>query len=538
MACNRMENCDHRATAHVSSSLYPEYIRMLVSVCAVFSGLWCVSATGWHAGSLIAVGCTLWTVLRINHSLKWQWVHPLITVFLLGLLQWTLLVWQPAVLTSVAHGPLSINVILLALVLSSFVDFVETITRLSLLLETPKARDRLKDFVICHGLRILLWGTVGFVIAYSTLVPLIQELTYVPPEPVNNLVIEMDRLTLPMNFLLRFCEATTGILFFVLGCCVGSYLNVVIYRVPLKISVITKASHCPNCSTKILSRDNLPLVGWLKLRGCCRNCRVPVSARYPLLELTIGLLFLLLYFVELISGGTNLPVRPPNWYAGVVWILFYTKWDLVGLYAFHVLVLCALFCWTMIQRDGHRVPARANAFTIMLTAFAVLICPHLLPFASEISSLRGPDLRSTVVVLFSGTAAGLVSGIVLRRLGGIPQQLFLWPLIGIVYGWQSVIVITALVLVAKFLLTLAGALLEENRITSLPTVDVSTGNDTPRVQRNAGTPEQSEASSPVTAHTGSVPVDAASIMTQLNWWVLPSLLVLHHCLWRHLFFST
>ena len=192
----------------------------------------------------------------------------------------------------------------------------------------------------------------------------------------------------------------------------------------------------------------------------------------------------------------------------------------------------------MIQRDGHRVPARASAVTIMLTALVVLICPHLLPFASDINGLRAADVRSTVVVLLSGTAAGLVSGMVLRRLSGIPQQLILWPLIGMVYGWQSVIVLAALVLVAKFLLTLAASLLKENRITRLRTVCVSKGKDSPPVQGDAGTSEPLEVASSVTTDSGSVPVDNATIMTQFNWWLLPCLLVLHHCLWRYLFIST
>jgi leader peptidase (prepilin peptidase)/N-methyltransferase len=76
-----------------------------------------------------------------------------------------------------------------------------------------------------------------------------------------------------------------------LGVAVGSFLNVVIHRVPRKESVVSPASRCPQCGTPIRSRHNLPVVGWLILRGRCADCGAPISIRYPLVELGTGLLF-------------------------------------------------------------------------------------------------------------------------------------------------------------------------------------------------------------------------------------------------------
>lgn len=76
-----------------------------------------------------------------------------------------------------------------------------------------------------------------------------------------------------------------------LGLMVGSFLNVVIYRVPRDESVVTPRSHCPNCDTELANRDNLPVVSWLVLRGKCRTCGHPISRRYPLVEALTGLLF-------------------------------------------------------------------------------------------------------------------------------------------------------------------------------------------------------------------------------------------------------
>jgi leader peptidase (prepilin peptidase) / N-methyltransferase len=80
----------------------------------------------------------------------------------------------------------------------------------------------------------------------------------------------------------------------VLGLFIGSFLNVVIWRVPRNESVIKPRSRCPQCGHEIRGRDNIPVVSWLVLRGRCRDCKAPVSARYPLVELTTAGLFGLL----------------------------------------------------------------------------------------------------------------------------------------------------------------------------------------------------------------------------------------------------
>ncbi len=76
-----------------------------------------------------------------------------------------------------------------------------------------------------------------------------------------------------------------------LGLAIGSFLNVVIYRVPAGKS-LTPDSACPNCGTAIRKRDNVPLISWLALRGRCRGCAEPISARYPLVEAGTAVAFL------------------------------------------------------------------------------------------------------------------------------------------------------------------------------------------------------------------------------------------------------
>jgi leader peptidase (prepilin peptidase) / N-methyltransferase len=83
-----------------------------------------------------------------------------------------------------------------------------------------------------------------------------------------------------------------SIVLFVFGCMVGSFLNVVVHRLPLGQSIVSPPSHCPHCKYSIPWYLNMPLVTWLVLRGKCRNCGAPISVRYFLVELLTGLFFL------------------------------------------------------------------------------------------------------------------------------------------------------------------------------------------------------------------------------------------------------
>jgi len=83
------------------------------------------------------------------------------------------------------------------------------------------------------------------------------------------------------------------ILALVLGLAIGSFLNVVAYRLPRGESLLHPPSHCPSCDTPIRWYDNLPVVGWLSLRGRCRACGARISWRYPVVEAATGILFAL-----------------------------------------------------------------------------------------------------------------------------------------------------------------------------------------------------------------------------------------------------
>lgn len=86
------------------------------------------------------------------------------------------------------------------------------------------------------------------------------------------------------------------IFIFLLGAAVGSFLNVVIHRVPLEESIVFPNSACPKCSKPIKPYDNIPVLSWLILGGKCRNCKNPISPRYPAVELLHALLYVLVFW--------------------------------------------------------------------------------------------------------------------------------------------------------------------------------------------------------------------------------------------------
>ena len=87
----------------------------------------------------------------------------------------------------------------------------------------------------------------------------------------------------------------------------GSFLNVVVYRLPAGMSISWPGSHCPRCKHPIRPYDNVPVLAWLWLRGCCRDCHERISARYPLVEAVTAGLFLLMLVVEVFHDGQTCP---------------------------------------------------------------------------------------------------------------------------------------------------------------------------------------------------------------------------------------
>ena len=109
---------------------------------------------------------------------------------------------------------------------------------------------------------------------------------------------------------------------FVLGTCIGSFLNVVIYRVPAGVSLLHPPSRCPKCLHRLKSYDNVPVFGWLWLRGRCRFCRTKISPRYPIVEAVTGGLFVAAFW------GFHVPLPAFGYCAFFSWLLALALIDL------------------------------------------------------------------------------------------------------------------------------------------------------------------------------------------------------------------
>ena len=147
----------------------------------------------------------------------------------------------------------------------------------------------------------------------------------------------------------------------VLGLAVGSFLNVVVYRVPAGMSVVRPRSACPGCGHEISARDNIPIVSWLLLRGRCRSCRAGISPRYPLVELAGALAVI----------GVALWSAPALAHAVGVAATIAAALQLVA-YAYLAVVSIAL---ALIDIDVHRLPD-----SIVLPSYGVALA--LLALAS------------------------------------------------------------------------------------------------------------------------------------------------------------
>jgi leader peptidase (prepilin peptidase) / N-methyltransferase len=133
------------------------------------------------------------------------------------------------------------------------------------------------------------------------------------------------------------------------GLVIGSFLNVVIYRVPARIP-LTRASRCPNCGAPIRAWQNIPVVSWLALRGRCASCRTPISPRYPLVELATGVAFVVVSWWFVVVA----PTPGGAWSRTIVAVAF--------------LYLAAVsIALTMIDLDTRRLPN-----SIVLPSYVVL----------------------------------------------------------------------------------------------------------------------------------------------------------------------
>ena len=225
-----------------------------------------------------------------------------------------------------------------------------------------------------------------------------------------------------------------------LGLVVGSFLNVVIYRVPRHQSVVSPRSSCPYCATPILERDNIPILSWLVLRGRCRHCHGRISFRYPLVEavgaglfagaaLRVGFHWDLPAFLVLLAGLLAL-----------AWIDYeHLVLPTIIIYPTFAAVAGLLVIATMVDHQWHRLLIAVLCSAGWFLAFFVInaLNPRWLGFGDvRLAPVLGLGLgwlgvRYVLLGFFSANLIGAIIGIALiatkkiERSQPIPYGVFL-----------------------------------------------------------------------------------------------------------------
>jgi leader peptidase (prepilin peptidase) / N-methyltransferase len=190
------------------------------------------------------------------------------------------------------------------------------------------------------------------------------------------------------------------------GLAVGSFVNVVAYRVPAGRSLLTPSS-CPSCGAPIRAWQNIPVASWLLLRGRCASCREPISARYPLVEAVTGAFFALLaWYVPAVLGLSGIP-------AVLVWLAF----------AWFAAASCAL---VLIDLDTRRLP---NVIVLPSYVVGLLLFSLACVFGADWWSL----LRAVVGMVAMYFAYGLIRLIRPDGMGGGDVKLA--GVAGLFLGW-------------------------------------------------------------------------------------------------------
>ncbi len=239
-----------------------------------------------------------------------------------------------------------------------------------------------------------------------------------------------------MNHILLFAnfEELLGIpiylgylFFFVFGTIIGSFLNVVIHRIPNEESIVFPDSACPNCKSKIKAYDNIPILSWLILGGKCRNCKTPISPRYIGVEALTGALFALVFWHDGLS--LSLP------------------FDLV----FAATILSLIF----IDAENMILPDVINFPFMVLVAIARFAVPLLAGFTSSITLFKDLPFfieRFETLPLWANSLLGAATGALIgggslwflgwlwrtfrgvEGMGGGDVKMMFW--VGAFLGWQ------------------------------------------------------------------------------------------------------
>ena len=311
------------------------------------------------------------------------------------------------------------------------------------------------------SLRTLAWLTIGAVLAgYLIVIPSVNAfLEQFREQPMIIPATDLDPYEL---FRFRTAKFLVFAVFTYYGACVASFINVVAKSIPSGASVTTRASACPACGVTIRRIDNLPLFSYLNLGGRCRNCLSAIPIRYFLTELIGATIFGSLFLFELVTGATNVPEFKRYFYAGILWIILYTKWPVVGIYLYHTALFSCLLMLSLMDLDRLRCPKWLSGIILCVFAGLSVGIPTLQPvkfyhhLPTDLVRAIPPSMIAIVTCVAGGLIGWILSSIIQyldNRKKSITASGRAFPLsgtlTGIALGWQAtmtILLFTAVVL--------------------------------------------------------------------------------------------
>lgn len=209
----------------------------------------------------------------------------------------------------------------------------------------------------------------------------------------------------------------TLVFVFCFGACVGSFINVVIYRLPAGMSVVSPPSRCPVCGARLkFFPENLPILGWIILRGRCRHCGVRISPQYMVIELLMALLFAGLYVMLMMAPSWS--TWWPGWLlSGSLWWHLNDPWWVLPAFVALSFLVAALIAMTIIDARTFTIPIQIPVF-VTITAFVAYPVQALLPLNPRTSGEWPIQVTCwTVSAMTFGAMLGLGLSLVLLKSG-------------------------------------------------------------------------------------------------------------------------
>ncbi|MDA7915508.1 prepilin peptidase [bacterium] len=276
----------------------------------------------------------------------------------------------------------------------------------------------------------------------------------------------MEDLTSWEILRVRSAKLTVFAVFAYGGACVGSFLNVAASSAPRREAIALRSSACPKCGKPIRRIDNLPIISYRRLGGRCRDCQTPIPIRYFMVELSGMAIFASLFLFELITGAANIPGFIHYHYTGIIWMILYTKWPVVGIYFLHGMLFSCLLMLALMEQDDLQAPRWMKMSLLIGFASSVIAIPTMLtvsvgdqtPFQFPGTLPEWLDRTANCIVggLLGWTLGRLCSTARLRLRQSSKSLPFSFTLLGITLGWQAVLTIGLLWLIATNLLKNVG----------------------------------------------------------------------------------